>query len=232
MSPIIAGALVIIAFLALVALGYWQLVIAEGAYLGPRVVAWLYDRFAGRYEPTKCYDPVFESSALAQPVLRHLRQRNVREPAILDVATGTGRFARALLREPECAGRVVAVDASHRMLAIAKQKLEPYGPRATARLGAAERLADPDDTYDIVGCLEALEFFSRPAVALREMIRVCKPGGLLVLSNRIGPDAWLLPGRAETTQAFCNRLRSLGLADVRAVSWLVDYDLVFAVKPG
>jgi SAM-dependent methyltransferase len=66
--------------------------------------------------------------------------------------------------------------------------------------------------------------------AVREMLRVLKPGGLLMVSNRIGPDAWKLPGRALPTEAFADWLRELGLRDVQYHPWLVDYDLVTGVK--
>ena len=228
--------------LALLALGlivlggllYWQLSIAEGAYLGRRVVVWLYDRFASRYEAVKAYDASWERDTLAAPVVAFLGRRagdNARTPHVLDVATGTGRFAAALLGHPGFAGRVTALDLSARMLAIARAKLAPYGDRAALRNANAQMLQDEDDTFDVVACLEALEFLPDPAGALGELIRVCRPGGLLVLTNRIGPDAWKMPGRTQPTKVFARALGARGLVRTRTVTWLVDYDLVFAEKP-
>ena len=79
-------------------------------------------------------------------------------------------------------------------------------------------------------CLEAVEFFPRPLDAVRELVRVLKPGGLLMISNRIGPDAWKLPGRAMPSTVFADYLRQIGLSDVQVNRWLVDYDLLLAVR--
>ena len=77
---------------------------------------------------------------------------------------------------------------------------------------------------------EALEFFADPPMAVREMLRVLKPGGLLMLSNRIGPDLWKLPGRAMPTPQFVARLAALGVQQIETETWMVDYDLVRAIK--
>ncbi len=227
-----------LAALGLIALGgllYWQLSIAEGAYLGRRVVVWLYDRFASRYEAVKNYDTAWERDTLAAPVVAFLARRPAGEsaaaPLALDVATGTGRFAVALLGHPGFRGRVIALDLSSRMLAIARDKLAPFGDRATLRYADAQALDYGESTFDIVACLEALEFLPDPAGALGELIRVCRPGGLLVLTNRIGSDAWKMPGRTQPTPIFARRLTDLGLVRTSAVTWLVDYDLVFTEKP-
>lgn len=226
--------MVALALLALAALLYWQLGIAEGAYLGRRVVVWLYDRFAPRYEAIKAYDPAWERQTLAEPVVAFLARRpadeRARAPLALDVATGTGRFALALLGHEGFTGQVTALDLSARMLDIARGKLAPYGDRAILRRADAEMLEDANGAFDVVACLEALEFLPHPSKALAELIRVCRPGGLLVLTNRIGPDAWKMPGRTQSTPAFIRRLADHGLIRARSVTWLVDYDLIFAEK--
>ncbi|MEO6063562.1 MAG: class I SAM-dependent methyltransferase [Thermoflexales bacterium] len=235
MSSFQVFALAALVLLALAGLLYWQLSIAEGAYLGRRVVVWLYDRFASRYEAVKAYDADWERDTLAEPVVAFLARwpavERAAAPAALDVATGTGRFAAALLGHPGFSGRVIALDLSSRMLAIARVKLAPFGDRATLRRADAQTLEDEDSAFDVVACLEALEFLPNPDTALGELIRVCRPGGLLVLTNRIGPDAWKMPGRTQPTPVFARRLADLGLLRTRRVPWLVDYDLVFAEKP-
>ena len=235
MTSIQAAAALALALLAVAGLLYWQLGIAEGAYLGRRVVVWLYDRFAPRYEAIKAYDAAWERRTLAEPVVAFLARRpadkHARAPLALDVATGTGRFAAALLGHAGFTGRVTALDLSARMLDIAREKLAPYGERAGLRRADAEALNDADDTYDVVACLEALEFLPHPDKALGELIRVCRPGGLLVLTNRIGPDAWKMPGRTQSTSSFVRRLADLGLQRTRSMTWLVDYDLVLVEKP-
>lgn len=217
--------------------GYWQLIVAEGAYLGRWIVTLMYDWFAPRYDSVKGFDPTYEAIALAEPVLRHIKTtvaNTATYPSqieVLDVATGTGRLPAALLFQPTFKGRVIGVDASRRMLKIAQDKLSGHESRVQWQLGDAQRLDFTDGRFDVVGCLEALEFFPDPSRALRELIRVLKPGGLLVVTNRIGPDAWKLPGRAMPTERFMTLLHDLGLRDIEHASWMVDYDLIFAVKP-
>jgi len=219
---------------------YWQLVVAEGAYLGTRVVALLYDWFAPRYDGVKRYNKAEDALMLAEPILRHLRTHphprplpngeGREEARVLDVATGTGRLADALLNQPRFKGRIVVLDASAGMLELAREKLGRYSDRIEFNQHDAQKLPYPDASFDAVTCLEALEFMSDWRGAVREMLRVLKPGGLLMLSNRIGPDAWKLPGRAVPTPAFINWLHEIGLQEVERRAWLVDYDLVTGIK--
>ncbi|MCS6847560.1 MAG: class I SAM-dependent methyltransferase [Anaerolineae bacterium] len=209
---------------------YWQLVVAEGAYLGPRVVALLYDWFAPHYDRVKQFDKTGDALMLAMPILKHLAVSGASDPLVLDVATGTGRLPDALLSQRRFRGRIVALDVSARMLDLAQAKLAAHAGRITFMRHDAQRLPFDAGTFDAVTCLEALEFMRDWRGAMREMLRVLRPGGLLMVSNRIGPDAWKLPGRTLPTQAFIAWLRELGLQDVQQHQWLVDYDLVIGVK--
>jgi ubiquinone/menaquinone biosynthesis C-methylase UbiE len=218
--------LLTVAVIALIgAIAYWQLIVAEGAYLGRGVVTYLYDRFAARYDAVKQFNPGSDAVMLAAPVLAHNRHARV-----LDLATGTGRLPLALFLQPKFFGTVTAVDSSARMLAVAREKLEPYRERLTLERRDANALPYPDHSFDVVTCLEALEFFPHPRAALREMLRVLAPGGLLIVSNRIGPDAWKLPGRAQPTAQLAAQLAELGLTRIEQSEWLIDYDLVSGVK--
>lgn len=225
---IVALGVIILALLGLFL--YWQLVVAEGAYLGPRVVALLYDWFAPRYDAVKEFDPAYDAIMLAAPVLTHLRQGNIAAPRVLDVGSGTGRLPAALFAQPKFDGQIVAVDLSPKMLDLAKANLAPYVHRITFLLHDAQRLPFDDNHFDVVTSLEALEFFAHPQLAVREMLRVLKPGGLLMLSNRIGPDLWKLPGRAMPTPKFVAQLAALGARQIQPDTWLIDYDLVRATK--
>jgi ubiquinone/menaquinone biosynthesis C-methylase UbiE len=227
---IIVGVVILIAAAAVIA--YWQLIVAEGAYLGSCVVALLYDWFAPRYDGVKQFDPTSDAVMLAEPVLRHLNAMAADAPVVLDVATGTGRLLLALMLQPAFTGRIIAIDVSKKMLDIAQAKLNAYADRIEWQCDDAQRLKFEDDTFDVVTSLEALEFFNHPKLALSEMIRVLRPGGLLMVSNRIGPDAWKLPGKAMPTYEFIKLLESLGVHMVRREDWLVDYDLVVGIKSG
>jgi ubiquinone/menaquinone biosynthesis C-methylase UbiE len=217
---------------ALAALAYWQLIIAEGAYLGPRVVAWTYDLIASRYDGIKRFEPRDEGWFVAGPVLHGLQ--GVERPLVLDVATGTGRLPLALLRERFGAtgGRIVGLDLSPGMLCRARAKLQPYGDQVALVRQDASHLPFDDGIFDAVTCLESLEFMPRPLEVLAEMVRVLAPGGVLFLTNRVGHEARLLPGRAIPRPEFERVLAALPLRETTVRRWQVNYDLAVARKVG
>jgi SAM-dependent methyltransferase len=209
---------------------YWQLIIAEGTYLGPRVVILLYDWSAHLYERIKQYDAGDEQWFLGLPLARALEL--IPAPLVLDVATGTGRLPRALLRQPAFDGRVIGLDLSRRMLREAVRRTAQFADRLTYMWQDARRLPFDDGAFDAVTFLEALEFTPNPREALAELVRVLRPGGVLLVTNRVGRDAKLLPGRAFSRDAFERLLREFPLEEVRVDRWQMDYDLGWAVKSG
>jgi len=223
----------ILALLGLVLAGlviYWQLIVAEGTYLGPGVVALLYDWSAHVYERIKQFDVGDEQWFLGLPLVRALSL--IPAPLVLDVATGTGRLPRALLRQPAFDGRVIGLDLSRRMLRQAVERTAQFADRLTYIWQDARRLPFDDDTFDAVTCLEALEFTPDAREVVAELVRVLRPGGVLLVSNRIGQDARWLPGRALSNEGFEQMLHSFPLEDVKRQSWQMDYDLVWAIKTG
>ncbi|NLF00378.1 MAG: class I SAM-dependent methyltransferase [Anaerolineales bacterium] len=223
----------LIVALALVFVGallYWQLIIAEGAYLGKRVVVLLYDWSAHLYERIKQYDVGDEQWFLGLPLGRALEE--VPAPLVLDVATGIGRLPRALLRQPAFDGRVIGLDLSRRMLDQAVQTTAPFADRVTFLWQDAQSLPFRSDTFDAVTCLEALEFMPRPEAVLAELVRVLRPGGVLLTTNRIGRQARLLPGRTFSRDELEAILTSLPLESVQIRPWQVEYQLIWAVKIG
>jgi SAM-dependent methyltransferase len=153
---------------------------------------------------------------------------------ILDVATGTGRLPLALLGERFAAtgGRIVGLDLSRGMLRQARAKLVPYEDRVSLVREDASRLPFDDETFDAVTCLETLEFLPRPLEALGEMVRVLAPGGVLFVTNRVGGEAKLLPGRAIPRSLFEEVLAAEPLREIRVRPWQVNYDLAIARKEG
>jgi SAM-dependent methyltransferase len=209
---------------------YWQLIIAEGTYLGPRVVILLYDWSARIYERIKQYDAGDEQWFLGLPLARALAL--IPAPMVLDVATGTGRLPRALLRQPAFEGRVIGLDLSRRMLREAVRRTAQFADRLTYIWQDAQRLPFDDGTFDAVTCLEALEFTPNPRDVLAELVRVLRPGGVLLVTNRVGRDARFMPGKTFPRDAFGQLLREFPLEEVRIRPWQMDYDLTWAVKAG
>ena len=222
---IFSGLLIILILSGIV---YWLLVTTEGVFLGRRVVVWLYDITAHKYDGIKEFEPEWEQFFIARPLMHKLRHSPA--PLILDVATGTGRVPLTLLDEPRFHGRLVGVDASQKMLALAAEKLRPFHHRAALIRQTADRLPFPNNCFDAVTCLESLEFFPSETAALQEMVRVLKPGGWLLITRRRGWEGKAFLSRYYAVAEFETLLINLGLADVNTQPWQEAYDQVFGQK--
>lgn len=96
---------------------------------------------------------------------------------ILDVATGTGILARDVFKRVGVDGSVVGLDINAGMLAVARSKANEI----EWKQGAAEALPFDDATFDAVVSQFGLMFFEDRSKAIREMVRVLKPGGKLAV---------------------------------------------------
>ena len=107
---------------------------------------------------------------------------------VLDVATGTGMVAAALVRRYGCA--VVGLDQSPQMLEGADRRLRS-DPRLAERIelvrGEAEALPFADREFDHLTFTYLLRYVDDPAATLRELARVVRPGG------RIASLEFMLP---------------------------------------
>lgn len=93
---------------------------------------------------------------------------------LLDVACGTGVVARLARARVGPGGRVVGVDRSPAMLAVARR----LDPSIDWREGGAEALPlREDERFDVAACHQGLQFFDDRAAATREMRRAVAPGG-------------------------------------------------------
>jgi SAM-dependent methyltransferase len=97
---------------------------------------------------------------------------------VLDVACGTGVLAMAALERVGREGAVVGLDRNPDMLGVARRKSE----WVEWREGRAESLPFPDASFDAVASQFGLMFFEDRAGALREMMRVLRPGGRLAVA--------------------------------------------------
>lgn len=105
---------------------------------------------------------------------------------VLDVATGTGFTALAFA---PCVQSVVGLDVSPGMLQQAREKAAAQGlANVTFQEGAAESLPFEAKTFDIVTCRIAPHHFLSVPDFLREVARVLKPGGRLLLADTSVPD--------------------------------------------
>ncbi len=104
----------------------------------------------------------------------------------LDIGTGAGHTALAL------APRVLSVvltDPVQTMLATARRLFTEAGIRNAEFVEAvAERLPFPDASFDIVTTRLAAHHFDDIALAIREVVRVLRPGGVFILVDTLAPD--------------------------------------------
>lgn len=207
---------------------YWLLISTEGVFLGRRMVVWLYDKTAHKYDNIKEFEPEWERFFIATPIMHQLR--HLPAPLILDVATGTGRVPLLLLEQPTFNGKIIGLDASWRMLQLANEKVRPYHNRAALVQQTVDRLPFPANQFDAVTCLESLEFFPSDTRALQEMVRVLKPGGLLFVTRRRGWEGRLFLSRYRDVSQFEALLKGMGLESVNTQPWQFSYDQVFGRK--
>lgn len=104
--------------------------------------------------------------------------RPQRGESVLDAACGTGVVARKVVPLVGNTGRTVGFDFDPLMLAVAKS----LGPDITWQQADLQRLPFADGEFDLVLCQQGLQFLPDRAAGLREMHRVLRPGGRMVMS--------------------------------------------------
>jgi ArsR family transcriptional regulator len=123
-------------------------------------------------------DDVLRARAIARLVPPDLR--------VADIGTGTGILALELAR---LGLRVVAIDHSARMLDAARAKLDAEGDLAVElRRGEANALPLGDGEVDATFAHMVIHYLPSPADAIREMARVVKPGGAVVVVDFVAHD--------------------------------------------
>lgn len=112
-------------------------------------------------------------------IARRYRRRLLRRASgnVLEIAVGTGRN---LPYYPKSC-RIVAVDLTPAMIEKARSRTNRLGLEVSFAVMDGEALAFPDDSFDTVVDSLTLCTFPDPVAALREMARVCKPGGRILL---------------------------------------------------
>lgn len=113
---------------------------------------------------------------------------------VLDLACGTGDLAVGMARAlPQ--SRVTAIDASPRMIEAAVARLHQrdrdLAPRVTARVGDMIALDLPDASIDLVTAGYGVRNVPDAATSIREMRRVLRPGGRLMLLDFYRPESAL-----------------------------------------
>jgi SAM-dependent methyltransferase len=99
----------------------------------------------------------------------------LRAERALDVGCGTGVITEEMAAR--CKGQIIGVDVDAMMVECAQVK----GDRAEYRVGDAHQLDFPDSHFDVVACHFLLMWVSDPLLAVREMARVTRPDGSVLV---------------------------------------------------
>ncbi|MCU1693387.1 MAG: methyltransferase type 11 [Frankiales bacterium] len=129
----------------------------------------------------------------AEPVLRSHRWRTVENSAahllphlrpdqtLLDVGCGPATITADLA---DRVGRVVGLEHTQQACDVARAELAARGHAdVEVLLGDVHALDLPDDSFDVVHAHQVLQHVADPVQALREMARVCKPGGVVAVRD-------------------------------------------------
>lgn len=119
------------------------------------------------------------SAAYLLPTLRSMAQHSPRLN-LLDVGTGSGTMATSLASYiPE--GHVTATDLSDDILSRARDLAASHSANITFKQANAYELPFPDATFDLTHTHQMLAHLGAPVDAIREMLRVTKPGGVVAI---------------------------------------------------
>ncbi len=110
-------------------------------------------------------------------------QMGVRQGRVLDVGTGPGHIAIRLAKLNP-ALTIVGIDLSTSMLELATVNARRYGvTNVTFKLGDAKQIPYEDASFDMVICHQLLHQLPSPVLVLREIHRVVKPQGALLIRD-------------------------------------------------
>jgi ubiquinone/menaquinone biosynthesis C-methylase UbiE len=154
--------------------------------------------------------------------------------AVLETSVGTGLNYKYLPRGAQLSG----LDLSLEMLANCRNNLQRWQLDADLYLGNAESLPFADESFDVVFHVGGINFFNDRAKAIREMIRVAKPGSLLLIADETekhvkeiyekGPGGHLYKNRKSPVSAPIDlvppEMQQIHLEEMRTGDW---YALTF-----
>lgn len=181
-----------------------------------------------------------------EPVVDGVLARATLRPGehVLDLGTGTGAVAEKAALAVGAAGRVLAVDPSPEMLALARRRADQAPVRFEVIEGSGESLRAAEGPFDVILASLSLMFVVDRAAAAREMARVLRSGGRLVgavwgrpessdlvlFQRTIGqfapkpPLQGVGPGALADLQPFLGELARVGI-EARVETEVTGFDL-------
>lgn len=137
---------------------------------------------------------------------RHGLRRGMR---VADICCGIGDFAVLLHKEfkPEV---IVAVDHSRPFLQYAIQMAKEFGiSDIEYQYGDAADLFLSSNTFDFVTSRLSLQVFNQPELIMRELLRICKPGGRVYLTNEMMSHNYGYPRHESVSWTYAQTLKML-----------------------
>ena len=144
----------------------------------PQDVAAMFDDVAGRYDLTNDVLSLGQDRLWRRAVVKAVAARSAE--TVLDIAAGTGTSSEPFA---DAGVRVVPADFSLGMLRVGRRRRSDLGFTAAD----AMRLPFADESFDAVTMSFGLRNVADTAVALREFLRVTRPGGRLVICEFSAP---------------------------------------------
>jgi ubiquinone/menaquinone biosynthesis C-methylase UbiE len=140
----------------------------------------LYETIGGFYDDSQIVGCMLAGMDRDAYVMSYLGLLEVKPgDRVLETSVGTGLNFKYLPRDIERFG----LDLSPEMLTNCKENLRRWQMDADLFLGNAESLPFADDSFDVVFHVGGINFFSDRGKAIREMIRVARPGNLLLIAD-------------------------------------------------
>lgn len=180
-------------------------------------------RFWTMFAPIYVRQPVVDEASY-QRKLKETRERFPENAQVLELGCGTGSTA---LAHAPYAGHIIATDFAQGMIAQAEKKRRRARVKNVEfRVGTAEGLDFPPESFDAVLALNLLHLVADPAAILRDIAEVLKPGGFLAASTMamgdkfafLKPISRLLPVKTNFFSEDQHR------ADVTAASLEIELD--------
>lgn len=150
--------------------------------------------------------------------------RDIPHGDVLDIATGTGDLA-ILMAERLDGSHVTGVDLSEGMIEIGRRKVAERGRdgRISLTTGDCLALPFPDNSFYCITCAYGVRNFENLAAGYKEMERVLRPGGLLVvLELSTPPSPVVKPFYSLYTRFLIPTVGRMVSKDTRAYSYLPE----------
>jgi ubiquinone/menaquinone biosynthesis C-methylase UbiE len=145
-------------------------------------IAQKYDRFARWYDWVEVIPDLLGVRRLRRELLQRASGR------VLEVAVGTGKNLSYYSRDSQ----VIALDLSKEMLNVARERAAKLSLDASFLVADAEALPFSDQSFDTVVSSLSTCTFPDPVAVLREIKRICRPGGkVLLLEHGRSDREWL-----------------------------------------